>query len=360
MRFCPPAPCHAFLAAVALAAVSSCGAGASTRATSARVSIRPWRPGPNETRCDDLQSAAEPGQGAGGTRALCSEGQPRACVALVEQSHPLAKSDFELARRLLGRRCSAARSSEQQRPADPEAARATTCSCGAYGTVLTFDRSTEVDGLALLDDACTRGWLDACDQAALIAELCVFERRAMCSDLALQGRLHEPNDDGYARPAQLPSDLRGCWTEPGGRIVCFENDRISVKALDGSWDQVAVSWRGYDGVGVYWPSHERIRLKHDGGAVVYGAFRLARAPADAGRQAAALPSAKDVCQRAKRCLDALRPRPPPAPRSDTEGEVQAETPVQSVADVLGFPTSLVACERIEREARAAGSSCAPR
>ena len=368
MRRCVPCavrirvmpPVQASSASVVLALIASCGAGASGRAKSAGVAMRAWRPGPAETRCDDAAEVADLEGSSVDTRALCGRGERRACVALVEHGRPFASSDFDLARQILANRCGAGRASERQRPGDPDAAREATCSCGAYGTVLTYHPSTEVDGIVLLDDACTRGLLDACDQAALIAELCVYERRAMCDDLASQGRLRKPHDDEYARPTVLPADLRGCWSEPGGTVVCFENDRVSVKPLQGPWDQVPVSWRGYDGVGVYWPSHERRRLERDRGVVTYGDARLARAPADAARQAGALPYAKEVCERARRCLDALRPPPPPPSRADGEGEGEKEMPLPDVPDLEGFPTNLVGCERIARAARARGSSCAAR
>jgi hypothetical protein len=238
-------------------------------------------------------------------RAVCAAEDPKACRRLVEEK-PESREDFDVASGELERLCTRARHEEKKAKGDPGPAHDLTCACGSFGIVLTWsayfkrgDRDHEA--ILLLDEACVRGYLDACDMASLMAEVCVHEWSAGCDDLLFEGRIPTPRDDEGARNVALWVPLRGCFVEPSGTIICFEDDRISTKALDGSWDQIAVSWRGYAGIGVFWPSHAHLRLELDGSGAKYGREQLARAPEAVRREARALPNVNDVCARARRC-----------------------------------------------------------
>lgn len=314
-----------------------------------RVVVRAHRPRGPEVRCDPDRLVAPDVPTA---RAQCAGGVVKGCARLLALEEPSADT-VALTNRVLGGACARDRAESDARPGDAALALARTCSCGAWGTASTFDRAREVEGIALLDEACTRGLLDACDQADLVAELCTLERRPMCDDLLAQGRVRTPppGDDVFARPAVPPAALLGCFVvvEPGeelpaGAAICFAPDRVSWRVswrgARGGWDQRSIEWRGWPGVGVFVAPPKNERLVSKVGAVTFGGARLAPADASVAREASALPSAKEVCARTRRCDEAIaaRARPPRAPSVGDE-------PVELLdAELAPLPTTLRGCE----------------
>lgn len=341
---------------LALAALA-CGLGVacqsstpSTAAVAPRVAIRAHRPRGPELRCDPERLVAPDVPSA---RAQCSAGIVKGCTRLLDLEAPTAET-IALTERVLSAACARDRAASVRAPSDAAAATARTCSCGAYGAAATHDPAREVEGIALLDDACTRGLLDACDLADLIAELCTLERRPMCDDLLAQGRVRTPGpeDDPLARVALPPTTLLRCFVvESGaegplapGSTVCFGADRISWRAANEGWDQRRVEWRGWPGVGV-WLSHtERARLVESNGVVTYGRARLRPAGRDVDREAAQLPSVHERCGRMRRCAEALAAATGRPARPRAADEAEAEVELSPIAGIDGPPTTLRGCE----------------
>ena len=341
---------------LALAMVgSACGAKGEVAPESKRV-LRLHRFRGPEVRCDPDRLVAPDTPAA---RSQCEAEVGKACLRLLDEEHPRPE-DIALAQTKLRALCERDRAAVNSRPADPGSAHDRTCSCGAYGAALSNDRAHEVEGVALLDEACTRGLLDACDLAALIAELCSRQPSPVCDDLAAQGRVRVPgpDEDEFANPATLPPALRRCFlvsrvdacerapclpAPAPGTALCFGADRLSFKVPARPWDQAATSWRGWAGVGVYLPSHDHQRVVARDGVVRYGRAVLSPAPESVLREAAALPFAGDVCARARRCAEALEHRAAPTQHGD---EPEAES-----APVAAFPATLAACLALERALR---------
>jgi hypothetical protein len=232
------------------------------------------------------------------------------------------------------------------------------CACGMFGMALQSEPSREREGIVLLDDACVHGYLEACDSAALVAELCVLRHSPGCDDLAEQGRIKIPRDDDGMGQATLPFELRSCWivgsidgsigfAAPIGTTVCFDNDRVSWHAPGAPWDQEDATWTGYPGVGIFRPSVlQQGRLRREGGVLKYGSATLERAPESITREARALPSIKEVCGRAWQCRSrvAARLRPP------STGDEGSEEPYD-------FPRTLRSCRELEQRIRAKYPDC---
>jgi hypothetical protein len=254
-------------------------------------------------------------------RGGCTEGGPNSCLALFVKAP--RSPDADLARKTLRALCERDRAAAV--PASPDASRNPVCSCGTYGIVLVDSNpSTEREALVLLDDACVHGFADACDATALEAEFCLWQHTPGCDDLAEQGRLRTPSTDSWMRPAAFPPALRGCFVVASidpcegdacrgvgaigayqtflpaavGTTLCFDEERVSTRALGGRWDQTTATWQAYAGLGVYrpcpsdWPecSYERgSRLQLDAAGARYGRAHLTRAPEATTREARALP-----------------------------------------------------------------------
>ena len=107
-------------------------------------------------------------------RLACEAGNGWGCSGLVDVSKPDPK-DLALAAKQLEPIC-------KQDPV---------CGCYLYGDVLTRDQQTEVQGIRILDETCTRGALTACDMTDLIAEICARDGsvEGMCKDLREQKRV---------------------------------------------------------------------------------------------------------------------------------------------------------------------------
>lgn len=357
---------RAGLAVLAAALIGACRAAPNDAppASAPRVVVRPHAFRGPEVRCDPDRLVAPDVPAA---KAQCAEGIVKACARLLELAAP-APDAIALATRVLATTCARDRAAAGAHPSDAALATARTCSCGALGAAATYDRAREVEGIALLDEACTHGLLDACDHAALIEELCTLASRPMCDDLLAQGRVRTPppGDDAIASVAELSGALVGCFvvTERGeaplsvGAFVCFGRDRISWRAPGAGWDQRAVEWRGWAGVGVFVASPGGPRLVVKDGVVRYGEARLAPADASVAREAAAVPSAREACERARRCDEALAARARARLPSPTTAGDEGPGELLPITALGPPPATLRACERHVRD-RVGGAPSAP-
>jgi hypothetical protein len=313
-----------------------------------RVEARAHRPRGPEVRCDPSRLVAPDVPTA---RAQCEGGVVKGCTRLLDLEAP-TPATIALTERVLSAACARDRAASERSPGDETLATARTCSCGAYGAASTLDPAREVEGIVLLDEACTRGLLDACDLADLIGELCTLERRPMCDDLLAQGRVRTPGpeDDPLARAATPPASLLGCFVVASGAeghlaagaAICFGADRVSWRAPGEPWDQRAVEWRGWPGVGVWIAGSDRARLVASRSGVTYGRATLTAADASVTREAGALPSVHDTCGRVKRCADALEAAAGRTRRPRAGDEAEGELP--PLAQIEGLPRTLRGCQ----------------
>jgi hypothetical protein len=226
-----------------------------------------------------------------------------------------------------------------------------------------------------VDEACVGGFLDACDLAQLVSDICVYEINPLCTDLLAQGRVRRPEDAAFARAVDPPAALLGCFViddsagcqaascgppeERGRSYYCFEKDRVSTKSWPYGWDQLRTAWTGYQGVGLFWVGGMELRLED--GVVRSGKRRLDRAPESVTREAAALPRVEQVCAAARRCKDALRPaRPASRPSIETEAESEEPAMLNDWPAELGQrPGTLRACQTDLEVARRAAAGKQP-
>jgi hypothetical protein len=249
-------------------------------------------------------------------RAQCKAGIVKACTRIFELEEKTPET-LALAEETLSSACARDRAAATRAPRDADLATAQTCSCGGYATVLAEDPAREVEGMVLLDEACTRGLLEACDLGALIADLCQFQRSAVCDDLLAQGRvsLPGPQDNEFARPGLPPAEFRTCFEMPvavhrrytKGTVLCFGEAELSIREPSGEWDRRELAWRGWSGVGVWIAEPDPQHLTRRDGDFFYGSVRLlpVRDPCFA-REAALLPSVRETCARADKCEAAAR------------------------------------------------------
>jgi TPR repeat protein len=124
-------------------------------------------------------------------RALaCRLGLPDACHQLICGSGMNASGpDLHTAYAILEQAC----------------ARDPLCGCTLLGEALTMNVRHDERGLALLDAACVRGALTACDSTQLLADLCSLRPTgSTCAALRRQGRVSPPEPDPAALPVWAP------------------------------------------------------------------------------------------------------------------------------------------------------------
>lgn len=84
-------------------------------------------------------------------------------------------------------------------------ARDPACGCTLLGDALTMNERHDERGLALLDVACVRGALTACDITDMLAELCSREPTgSACALLRRQARVAPPEPPLPAWPERAP------------------------------------------------------------------------------------------------------------------------------------------------------------
>lgn len=244
--------------------------------------------------------------------------------------------------------------SEVAGPLERACQRDPVCGCALYGRALLDDDRRSAEALRILDDACHRGALDACDDGLLQASLCGLARdqglppRRLCDLLATEGRLPPP-EPRVAPPLPLEtvvliSTFEGCFVAAAplaGTAFCFDPDRWFVRAPGKPWDQRPAVWLGRRGETSV--ACDELTLSLDGTKVVVSmggvmADLVRMAPADERRaflDAAAMGKVEDLCARARACVDAVARKLPP---------------VESDAPYVDVFTSALACEDARREA----------
>lgn len=320
-----------------------------------------WRPAPGvaEIECDD-DPLPEPFDGAT-LRRECAGNMYSACSKLAEEPH-LGATEWELVRQKLGARCAV----------EPG------CGCARYGRALLSDPApgADVHAADVLDRACHRGVLDACDDMLLQASLCtVSPPSALCTRLRREGRVPAP-EPPPPPPRELPPSLARCFVmtaiihqlntycaEHGaawphvrapvaldfgvGAVLCVEPDRFSVRPPSGRWNQRLVHWS----VDAERDRATNVELDLDletdtsfGGTttVASGCTTAQLVPVDAkwAGDARALPRVEDVCARMKRCVEAVARLFPPPPGDDS-GPPELPDDLLGCADYQARTTKLV-------------------
>jgi hypothetical protein len=295
--------------------------------------------------CSDAPGRACEGQEAA-CEESCGDGDAASCLGLARHlraggdgdanREKRAKRSLELTRvactRGLAAACQALALDPDAAPAEKtlavatleqDCAQAAGCGCVALGEALLAERADDrrTHGLDVLDAACARGAVRACDLADETVYRCVREHGsdAVCVALDRAGRTAAPAI--APTPLPVPPAALGCFevhrtTAPRGdgdhtAEVCVAVDRLFARAQRGPWDGWRCAWSTTGGVAKCKGSGPlpELRLLAGGGLVaeLHGEHVVLRPLATAATketlaQIAKLPSIEGACAAADRCV----------------------------------------------------------